>query len=115
MPATTTLANNTLGRQVPIGPGAGETDQVRVRAPTAAGEVVVVSLPRRTVVAYARAGEVESAAALGPAATQVGVSTGSERVLHNVRILDDLLDSASSLPDVAEFRTAAQRWTVVAS
>jgi hypothetical protein len=61
---------------------------------------------------YARAGEAEPAATLGLAAMQVGVSTGSERVLQNVRAVDELL-SARHLPELAEFREAAERWAVV--
>ncbi|MEU2040507.1 hypothetical protein [Nocardia niwae] len=66
----------------------------------------------RQALAYARAGEAEPAAALGLAAMQIGVSTGSERVLRNVRAVDELL-SARKLPVVAEFRAAAQQWAVV--
>ncbi|WP_174186006.1 helix-turn-helix domain-containing protein [Nocardia barduliensis] len=66
----------------------------------------------RQALAYARAGEAEPAATLGLAAMRVGVSTGSERVLRNVRAVDELL-SARNLPEVAEFHAAAERWAVV--
>ncbi len=68
----------------------------------------------RQALAYAHMGEAEPAATLGLAAMQIGVSTGSERVLHNVRAVDELL-SARNLPEVAEFRAAAERWAVVPS
>ncbi|MEU1549088.1 hypothetical protein [Nocardia sp. NPDC005745] len=66
----------------------------------------------RRALAYALAGEAEPAATLGLAAMQVGVSTGSERVLQNVRAVDELL-SVRHLPEVVEFREAAERWAVV--
>ncbi|MCP2319012.1 hypothetical protein APR12_004375 [Nocardia amikacinitolerans] len=68
----------------------------------------------RQALAYARMGEAEPAATLGLAAMQVGVSTGSERVLHNVRAVDELLPT-TNLPEVAEFHACAKRWAVVAS
>lgn len=68
----------------------------------------------RQALAYARMGEAEPAATLGLTAMQIGVSTGSERVLHNIRAVDELL-STTNLPEVAEFHAAAQRWAVVAS
>ncbi|NKY28180.1 hypothetical protein [Nocardia gamkensis] len=66
----------------------------------------------RQALAYACAGEAEPAATLGLAAMQVGVSTGSERVLQNVRKVDELL-SGRHLPEVAQFREAAERWAVL--
>ncbi|MEU4345276.1 hypothetical protein AB0H00_29160 [Nocardia sp. NPDC023852] len=68
----------------------------------------------RQAVAYAKAGEAEPAAQLGQAAMQVGVSTGSERILHNIRQLNDLLDPASARTEIVEFRAAAKQWEVVA-
>ncbi|WP_280445617.1 helix-turn-helix domain-containing protein [Nocardia brasiliensis] len=69
----------------------------------------------RQAVAYARAGDAEPAAQLGLAAMEVGVSTGSERILHNIRGLNSLLDGSSRQTDVVTFRDAARRWAVIAS
>ncbi|WP_280425694.1 helix-turn-helix domain-containing protein [Nocardia carnea] len=67
----------------------------------------------RQALAHARGGEPEPAAGLGLAAMRVGVSTGSQRILSNVRDLDGLLAPAGSVSEVAEFRDAARKWAVV--
>ncbi|AYF78169.1 hypothetical protein D7D52_34940 [Nocardia yunnanensis] len=67
----------------------------------------------RQAIAHAKAGDAEPAAKLATAAMRVGVNTGSERILHNVRDLDGLLGS-SSHAEVAEFRDAGRRWAVLA-
>lgn len=69
----------------------------------------------RQAVAYAKAGEVEPAAQLGRTAMQVGVSTGSDRILTHVRTLDGILDPGTAQTDVAAFRDAGKRWAVLAS
>lgn len=69
----------------------------------------------RAAVAHARAGEIEPAAQMGLNAMRVGVSTGSERILQNVRHVDQLLRGIdTAAPEVAEFRDAADRWAVTA-
>ncbi|SUE27986.1 Uncharacterised protein [Nocardia farcinica] len=68
----------------------------------------------RQAVAYARTGQFEPAAHVGLTALRVGVSTGSERVLHNVRQLHRLLGSGATT-EVVEFKDAARQWEVVKS
>jgi hypothetical protein len=68
----------------------------------------------RQALAHARGGEAEPAAGLGLAAMRVGISTGSQRILSNIRDLDSLLAPAGSVAEVAEFRDAARKWAVVA-
>lgn len=63
-PVTVTLANDTRGRLVPVVAGADETDPVWVKARTATGEVVLVSVPRRTFVLGAGAGMLATAAGM---------------------------------------------------
>ncbi|MEU0506049.1 hypothetical protein [Nocardia sp. NPDC005998] len=69
----------------------------------------------RQAVACAKAGDAEPAAQLGQAAMRVGVSTGSERILHNIHELNDLLDPHSKQSEVVAFRDAGQRWAVLTS
>ncbi|MGN2636427.1 helix-turn-helix domain-containing protein [Nocardia takedensis] len=69
----------------------------------------------RQSLAHAKAGEHEPAARLGQIAMQVGVSTGSERVLHNLRTVDGLLGADGGPAEVAAFRDAGRRWAVLAS
>ncbi|WP_051022158.1 helix-turn-helix domain-containing protein [Nocardia pneumoniae] len=66
VPAPVTLANDTLDQFTPTVLGV-DADQVWVPARTAAGEVVVVSLPRRTFVLGAGAGMLAAAAGVPPA------------------------------------------------
>jgi hypothetical protein len=68
----------------------------------------------RQGIAHAKASEAEPAAALGSAAMRVGVSTGSERVLHTVRELSGHLDPSSKQPDIIEFYDNATQWAVLA-
>lgn len=69
----------------------------------------------RQAVACAKVGDAELAAQFGQAAMRVGVSTGSERILHNIRELNDMLDPRSTQSEVVAFRDAGQRWAVLAS
>lgn len=69
----------------------------------------------RQAVAYAKAGEFEPAARLGRTAMQVGVSTGSDRILTHVRTLDGIFDPRTAQTDVAAFRDSGKRWAVLAS
>ncbi|MEV5651657.1 hypothetical protein AB0L57_25685 [Nocardia sp. NPDC052254] len=66
----------------------------------------------RQAVAYAQAGEVESAARLGQAVLDTGVSTGSERILHNLRTVHGMLDPRSRQSEIVQFRAAAQQWAL---
>ncbi|MGX1806281.1 helix-turn-helix domain-containing protein [Nocardia sp. NPDC055321] len=64
----------------------------------------------RAAVAHMYAGEIEPAARLGLEALQIGVGTSSARILHKVRHLSGMIDSASTQPGVAEFRHAYATW-----
>ncbi|MEV5836349.1 helix-turn-helix transcriptional regulator [Nocardia sp. NPDC052112] len=66
----------------------------------------------RQAVAYAKAGDAEPAARLGQAVLEIGVSTGSERILHNVRNVYNMIDHKSRQAEVVEFRAAAERWAI---
>ncbi len=66
----------------------------------------------RQAVAYAHAGEFESAARLGQAVLDTGVSTGSERILHNLRTVHGVLDPRSRQSEIVEFRAAAKQWAL---
>lgn len=66
----------------------------------------------RQALAYAHAGEAESAAQLAAAVLHVGVSTGSERILHCLRAVHGTLDPHSKQPEIVEFRAAAQKWSL---
>jgi len=62
--------------------------------------------------AHALAGQAEPAAQLGLAAMKVGVSTGSERILHTVRAVNTLLDPRGTESEVAEFRNSGRLWGI---
>lgn len=64
----------------------------------------------RTAVAHMAAGEIEPAALLGKTALEIGVGTGSVRILHKVKKLSGMIDAASTQPGVAEFRDAFSQW-----
>ena len=67
-PVKVTLANDTLGQRLPAALGVDAADEVWVPARTASGEVVLVSLPRRTVVTGLGVGALAAAVGLQPAA-----------------------------------------------
>ncbi|NKY52043.1 helix-turn-helix domain-containing protein [Nocardia vermiculata] len=70
-----------------------------------------VYLARRAL-ACARAGEAEAAAQLATAVLEVGVSTGSERILHCLRTVHAMLDPHSTETEIVEFCAAAQKWSL---
>ncbi|MFD7847558.1 hypothetical protein ACFV4K_32085 [Nocardia sp. NPDC059764] len=55
-------------------------------------------------------GEIELAAAAGSRALEIGRSTGSARILHKVRQLSGMIDTASTQTGVADFRDAFTVW-----
>ncbi|MFF2549913.1 helix-turn-helix domain-containing protein [Nocardia sp. NPDC058058] len=64
----------------------------------------------RAAVAHLCAGEIEPAAVLGLKALQIGIGTGSARIMHKVLELSGMIDRASTQPGVAEFRDAISTW-----
>ncbi|WP_157163516.1 helix-turn-helix domain-containing protein [Nocardia aobensis] len=66
----------------------------------------------RQAVAYVRAGEAEAAAKLASTVIDIGVSTGSERILHNLRTVNSMLDPGSRQPEIVGFRAAAEKWSL---
>ncbi|WP_433204498.1 helix-turn-helix domain-containing protein [Nocardia sp. CA-107356] len=90
-PRTVTLANDTLRQLSPATLGADEADHVWVPARTAAGEVVLVSLPRRTVVTGIGVGALAAAVGVKPPQSRV-----DERLISSIEIV---LDSAKRQDD----------------
>ncbi len=66
----------------------------------------------RQSMAYASSGEIEGAASTGHLALQIGVSTGSHRILDTIRQVDKMIDPTSKQPAVVELRDSMQRWKV---
>ncbi|MCX4094482.1 helix-turn-helix domain-containing protein [Nocardia sp. alder85J] len=87
-----TLAVDTLGQPMPAVLGADEADQVWVQARTAAGEVILVSLPRRTVITGIGAGALAVAAGVKPAAVLAN-SPDIDRLEHFHRLRLSLIES----------------------
>ena len=64
----------------------------------------------RSAVAHMSAGHIEPAAALGLQALQIGMATGSGRILERVIALAGMMDSASTQTGVGEFADEFQQW-----
>ncbi|WP_218018282.1 hypothetical protein, partial [Nocardia shimofusensis] len=64
----------------------------------------------RSAVAHMAAGHIEPAATLGTQALQIGIATGSGRIMERVVTLAGMMDSASTQTGVAEFVGEFERW-----
>ncbi|WP_454196042.1 helix-turn-helix domain-containing protein [Nocardia sp. Marseille-Q1738] len=99
---TVTLASDTLDQLAPTMLGVEDADQVWVPARTAAGEVVLVSLPRRTVVTGIGAGALVAAVGVKSSQSRVDehLITSIEAVLEAAKRQDDALGAAAALGTV---------------
>lgn len=64
----------------------------------------------RSAVAHMAAGQIEPAATLGTEALQIGIATGSGRIMERVVTLTGMMDSASTQTGVAEFVGEFEQW-----
>ncbi|MGW0246068.1 hypothetical protein ACWDYH_05450 [Nocardia goodfellowii] len=64
----------------------------------------------RAAVAHMSAGNIEEAASAGRQALEIGIGTGSARILYPVQVLSGMIDPASKQTDVAEFCDAVATW-----
>ncbi|MGO4615327.1 helix-turn-helix domain-containing protein [Nocardia sp. 2YAB30] len=101
-PGPVTLASDTLGQLAPTVLGVDDADQVWVPARTASGEVVLVSLSRRTVVTGIGAGALAAAVGTKPAQSPVDeqLVASIETVLESAKRQDDALGAAAALGTV---------------
>ncbi|WP_157116976.1 hypothetical protein [Nocardia vaccinii] len=64
----------------------------------------------RAAVAHMAAGQIEPAAELGTRALQIGVATGSARIMERVNTLAAMIDSASTQTSVGQFVDEFEQW-----
>ncbi|RJO73391.1 hypothetical protein D5S18_19360 [Nocardia panacis] len=64
----------------------------------------------RSAVAHMEAGHIEPAAALGTQALQIGIATGSERIMERVLALAGMMDPTSTQTSVGEFVNEFKQW-----
>jgi hypothetical protein len=64
----------------------------------------------RSAVPHMAAGHIEPAAALGTQALQIGVATGSGRIMERVTALAGMMDPASTQTGVGEFVDEFEQW-----